>query len=222
MDIIQATTTEEFVRLSAEWISSAIHQAANDGKNPVVGLCGGSTPEPVYTMLATDQSVPWERVHFFLLDERYVPTTDKDSNQAMVRRTLLTRAAANARFLAPDTSLPLRECIQSYTAALDSLTPDLVIVGMGTDGHITSLFPPVPPEAFGPATVIHTTTDRFAVRDRISVTFPILERAKKRVVLITGAEKKALLEKIRYDTVDASMMPAQALIDERTTWMVGP
>ena len=92
---------------------------------------------------------------------------------------------------------------------------------MGPDGHIASLFPPLEPSAFGPAKVIHTTTEKFAVRDRISVTLPFLEFAAKRVFLITGADKRALLSKMQEENQDASLFPATALMDERTTWVVG-
>jgi 6-phosphogluconolactonase len=223
MNIVRADTTEQFVRTAAQWISSAIIRTVDEKGSAVVGLSGGSTPQPVYTMLAADQHVPWDVVTFFLTDERYVPSGHADSNQAMIRRTLLTRHAANATLLAPDTSLPLSACIAGYDAAVKDLGhPDLVILGMGDDAHIASLFPPVPPEAFGPAHVIHTRTDRFAVQDRISLTFPALLSAHSRLFLIGGKKKSDLLRTIEQAAEDVSLYPAQYLNDERTTWIVGP
>lgn len=223
MDISTFDTTEEFVRASVSWIAGTLATELATKKSVHVGLCGGSTPKPVYTMLATDQRVPWENVTFFLLDERYVPADHADSNTRMIKETLLTREAASAACIAPDTSLPLDACIADYEKKLQVChTPDLVIIGMGDDGHITSLFPPVPPEAFGPAKVIHTQTDRFAVKDRISTTFPILLQSTKRLFLITGEKKKALLQKMQREAEDVSLYPAQYLFDERSTWMVGP
>ena len=139
----------------------------------------------------------------------------------MIKETLLTHAAANAVVILPDASLPLAECIADYAAKISKLTPDLLILGMGDDGHIASLFPPVGPEAYGPENVIHTTTDTFAVRDRISVTFPVLLRAPKRLFLVTGEKKAALLKVMQKDNEDVSIYPAQYLFDERTTWMLG-
>lgn len=223
MDIVTCDTTEQFVRTSAAWISGVITNAIDANGSASVGLSGGSTPKPVYTMLAADQQVAWQKVTFFLTDERYTPATHEDSNQHMIRSTLLTREAAHAAFLAPRTELLLPHCMQNYSEAIAPIQhPDLVILGMGDDAHIASLFPPVSPEAFGPETVIHTETDRFAVKDRISVTFPVLLRAEKRVFLITGDAKKKLLRKMQENNEDVSMYPAQYLFDERTTWIVGP
>ncbi len=221
MDIIYAKTSDEFIRTSVQWSTDAIHQATHNGKTALIGLSGGSTPQPIYQLLAQDASIPWDRVQFFLVDERYVPADHKASNQRMIRSTLLTGAAARSEFLAPDTSLPLVQCIDSYAGLLQGLKPDLVILGMGPDAHVASLFPPLEPEAFGPKNVIHTVTEIFDVKDRISVTLPILECSVKRLFLITGKEKKTLLEKMQ-ETQDVTMTPAVALFDDRTTWIVGP
>lgn len=223
MEILTLETTEKFVRASTTWIASVIAEELTKKEHVSIGLCGGSTPKPVYTMLATDQHLAWERVTFFLLDERYVPADHPDSNQRMIRETLLTRNAASATCIAPDTSLSLSECVKNYEDKIMPLSsPDLVIIGMGEDGHITSLFPPVSPEAFGPTKVIHTQTDLFAVKDRISTTFPILLQSTKRLFLITGEKKKALLQKMQREAEDVSLYPAQYLFDERSTWIVGP
>lgn len=223
MDILKFPTTEEFVRAAADAIAEAVTTAQAGGKVATVGLSGGSTPQPIYTLLATNQTVNWHKVRFFLVDERYMPADSNDSNQKMIRETLLTRDAADAAVLFPDTALALPECIADYGKKILKIgPPDLLILGMGDDGHIASLFPPVPPEAFGPATVIHTQTERLAVKDRISVTFPVLKDAKKRILLITGDKKSALLTKMQQTNEDVSLYPAQYLFDERTVWMVGP
>lgn len=222
MDILRLDTSEQFVRTAAAWITSVILKAQHGGGTVTIGLSGGATPKPVYVMLSTELSIDWTRVTFVLLDERYVPSHHADSNQRMIRETLLTHEAAAATAIFPETTLPLAECMTDYAKRLEALSPDLLILGMGDDGHIASLFPPVGPEAYGPATVIHTTTSAFAVRDRISVTFPFLLSVPKRLFLIAGAEKSALLQKMQQANEDVSLYPAQYLFDDRTTWMVGP
>ncbi len=222
MDIITPETSEKFVRTAVQWITGTILQAQHDGRTAVIGLSGGSTPKPVYTLLSTERSIDWKRVTFFLLDERYVPDDHEDSNQKMIQETMLTHAATAAQTIFPDTSLPLQDCITEYEKKISALTKiNLVILGMGEDGHIASLFPPVGPEAYGPTKIIHTTTDRHAVHDRISVTFPVLQHASRRLCLITGEKKAALLKKMQTENEDASIYPAQMLFDERTTWIAG-
>ncbi|MSR67289.1 6-phosphogluconolactonase [Candidatus Peribacteria bacterium] len=221
MDLLKTSTPEEFIATSVSYLTDAILEAQQGGKTAVIGLSGGSTPKPVYQKLSEEKTINWKRVQFFLIDERYVPTDHADSNTRMIREALLCHPGADAALLAPDTSLPLPECIADYDKKIAALKPDLVVLGMGQDGHIASLFPPVLPEAFGPASVIHTTTESFAVRDRISVTFPVLENASSRLFLITGVEKIALLEKVQDGNQDASLFPASVLMDERTTWIVG-
>lgn len=221
MDILSFDTSEAFVRTAADWIRAVILKAQHEGKTATIGLSGGSTPRPVYVLLSTELGIDWSRVVFFLTDERYVPADDKDSNQHMIRKTLLTHEARDAKTVFPDTSLPLDACIADYDARIKALSPDLVVLGMGDDAHIASLFPPVGPEAYGPAKVIHTTTDRFAVHDRLSVTLPVLLHASQRLFLIAGDAKSALFTKMQKENEDVSVYPAQYLFDDRTTWMVG-
>ena len=186
-----------------------------------IGLCGGSTPIPIYEALSHEGGIDWKQITFVALDERYVPASNNDSNQGMMHRRLANALSQGAMLLAPDTGKPLQECIEAYEHAISGITLDLTIVGMGDDGHITSLFPPLNPEAFGPKLVIHTTTDCFAVHDRISTTLPFLTRGKEALFLITGQKKMDLLKTMQRESIDPCQYPAQALFGDQTTWMVG-
>lgn len=215
MQVLRATSADDFLAQSLACVCSVIEKASG----PVsIGLSGGSTPVALYKSLAEDATLPWDRLTFFLVDDRFIAPNHKDSNQFLIRSTLLSKHQAS--FIVPDTSLPVDQCIADYNHKLSSITPDLVILGMGDDGHIASLFPPLPPAAFGPTNVIHTTTERFAVHDRISTTLPFLERAKHRLFLISGEKKVALFRLQEYENHDPSMFPAHALFDERTTWIM--
>lgn len=221
--IITVPTTQEFVDTAVKWITGCILEEQEDSEKQVmIGLAGGKTPTAIYTKLSTESVISWERVLCFLIDERYVPASSPDSNQKVVWETFLTHNASRARALFPNTSLPLADCIDSYNEQLRDLKPDIVIIGMGDDGHIASLFPPLGDNVYGPDRVIHTTTDTFAVHDRITVTLPVLLSASHRLFLITGEQKAALLQKMQSVSEDISLYPAQYLFDERTTWLVGP
>ncbi len=223
MHIITRTTTEEFVDTAVQWLTGSILEMQEDTeKQVVIGLCGGTTPKPIYAKLSTEKDINWQRTLCFLLDERFVPPSSPDSNQRLVRETLLTHEGVKAHSLFPNTDLPLAECLADYEKQIADIKADILIIGMGDDGHITSLFPPLEPEAFGPGHVVHTTTDTFAVHDRISVTLPVLLRASRRLFLITGDKKKKLLETMQHVSEDVSLYPAQYLFDDRTTWLVGP
>lgn len=216
-------TAEEFKASAVTMIAETIREAQAGGRTAIVGLSGGSTPKPVYAALKDVHGIDWKRVTFFLIDERYVPVDHADSNVRMIKATLLTGSVVDAALETPPVALPLADCIAGYETQIAALSHiDLVILGMGDDGHTASLFPPVGPEAYGPAHVIHTTTDVFAVHDRISVTFPVLQFAKKRLFLITGEVKERLLQKMRHENEDVSLYPAQSVFDERTMWIVGP
>ncbi len=219
MIILHSNSGDEFLATAVREIVETIQDRQTDGGIVTIGLCGGTTPKPIYEALGQSTNIDWDRVTLFLADERYVPSNAPDSNQGMIRETLLQGQAANANIVFPDTSLPIEACIAQYDQAIAAIKPDLVILGMGEDGHITSLFPPLPEEAFGPANVIHTTTDRFAVHDRISLTFPVLKKASKRVFLITGEKKCSLLETMQKTKGEIGNYPAKALFDDRTTWV---
>lgn len=183
----------------------------------ILGLSGGKTPAAIYSALGKDTSIDWSKVHIFLCDERYVPPSHEDSNQRMVRMTLLAHAAIPAEHLHfPITTLPIDECIAAYDKDLTSLlthNADVVTLGIGGDGHTASLFPPLPQEAFGPSRVIHTETISFAVKDRISVTLPVLTDARERILMLRGRDKIETWQEMTVDGADERFWPLKAVME---------
>jgi 6-phosphogluconolactonase/glucosamine-6-phosphate isomerase/deaminase len=88
----------------------------------------------------------------------------------------------------------------------------IVILGMGSDGHIASLFPPLQENAFGDRLVLHTQTDNFAVRERISVSMIILGSAERKIFLLSGEEKKKVWEEMLLSDEDMHRWPALAVL----------
>ncbi len=221
MHVISTGSSEEFVTQAVQWITGTLLELIEKKGQVVLGISGGKTPAPIFTRLATESIIPWKKVCILLVDERYVPADHPDSNQHMVRTLLLNRSAAEATLIAPNTSLPIRDCVAQYEDTLQATKPDVVLLGMGDDAHIASLFPPLPPEAFGPSRVIQTHTLVHPVADRISLTLPVLLAAQHRLFLVTGTKKAQLVSTMQQGSQDVSLYPAQYLFDDRTMWIVG-
>ena len=90
--------------------------------------------------------------------------------------------------------------------------PDIAVIGMGDDGHIASLFPPLTDEAFEDKDVIITTTDKFVIRERISVSLPFLTKVRLPIFLLQGEKKKAVWDEMIAASVDLRRWPAQAVL----------
>jgi len=181
---------------------------------------GGTTPGPTYDRLARSP-LAWERITVTLTDDRWVDPSAPESNEALVRSRLLTGPAARAAFLPLKGS---RASPEADAAAADpmlrALTPfAAVLLGMGADGHIASMFPGAP----GSAAALDPNGDRFCIGvdeasldprvPRISLTARALISSALIVVLITGEEKRAVVERIG---ADRSFNPPAATILRQT------
>lgn len=208
--------TSYAVHVLETWIAATLRQK----EHCVLCLSGGSTPRPVYDGLATLDTVEWSRVRLCLVDERCVPPTHSDSN-ALLLNTTLGRRVEHRHILVPNTALPPQACADDYEERLLTLlgshAPDIAILGMGEDGHIASLFPPVSNEALQRMGAIHTVTKRFAVTDRVSMTLPLLQRTTNRLLLLAGDAKRKTWEECLGAQADEKRWPMHALFDERLT-----
>lgn len=216
---IDTSSAIDFTQKAAEVMETKINECIAQRGACIIGLSGGSTPQPVYTLLG-QKEIDWSKVSIFMLDERYVPADHADSNQKMARETLLAHAAIPAvNICFPDTSLAIGTCIQQYTMDLQrqwfNHLPDLNILGMGPDGHIASLFPPVADELMDETRLIaHTTTDVFAVHDRITLTLNPIAAASAHVFLIKGEDKKHVWEEMLASNEDEHRWPAKRIVEQ--------
>lgn len=199
--LIEAENETDFLNRGVEMLASAIRSTLAKQNRCLLGLSGGKTPAPIYEALGREKDIDWSKVWIFLVDDRYIRSDSPHSNQFLLRSTLLRSAPIpDSQLLFPQTNLPYEACVSEYDhvigAALSKQTPDLIMLGMGNDGHIASLFPPVPEEARGPKNVIATHTETFDIPKRISVTFPVLTKAKHALFLLQGKEKKRVWEEM--------------------------
>lgn len=200
------TRPHDFINVSADFILK-ICRDKNQGKKTRINiaLSGGSTPKEIYESLAKKLSFmlnpgtdgPFKiALHFYQVDERYVPATNEDSNQKMIIEAfkfLTKKNFAHIHFHFFDTSLSIEKSLEKYSAELPK-TFDLTILGIGEDGHTASLFP-TSKALSTKSPVAHTTTNQFAIHDRLTLTFVPILKSKKLLVLLKN--KPAILEKLQ-------------------------
>jgi 6-phosphogluconolactonase len=200
-------------------------------------LSGGSTPWPMFDALASNtyrSMVPWTESHFFWADERMVPPDHPESNFGQATSRLLDHVPVRAEHLHRiQGELPPREAAAAYSRLLNSLPSldqlgtrfDLVILGLGQDGHTASLFPGSPDDAADTPPAVPVRAD-YSGRpaDRVTLTGQTLSQAAEILFVVTGAEKAAAVAATLEGLLDRVRWPAQRIapITGRTTWLLDP
>jgi 6-phosphogluconolactonase len=173
----------------------------------VVGVSGGQTPWMMLRVLA-GEDVPWNGVHVVQVDERIAPGGDPDRSLTHLRESLLDRAPLPADHLhpMPVDEADLEQAARGYAHLLERIagTPpvlDLAHLGLGSDGHTASLVPGDPVVNVVDRDV--ALTGVYMTRRRMTLTYPILNRSRRILWLVTGADKAAMLARLR--AADASI-----------------
>ena len=191
---------EAVARSAAQFIASEARAAAGTRGRFTLAVSGGHTPWRMLRLLA-GEDVPWKSVHLFQVDERVAPAGDKDRNLTHLRESLLGVSLPVGQLHAmPVEEEDLTAGAARYARALESIagTPpvlDLVHLGLGPDGHTASLVP-------GDKSLEVTGTDvtlagPYQGRLRMTLTYPVLNRARVILWLVTGAEKVAMFGKLK-------------------------
>ncbi|RBL88249.1 6-phosphogluconolactonase [Chitinophaga flava] len=204
----------------AAWISNYIQEVLQDQEQFTFVLSGGNTPKQLYALLAKEpyqQIIPWEKIHFFWGDERAVPFEDERNNARMAFDVLLDKVPVNPdnihvmrTDIAPEQSAAEYEKILKNYFKDEDFTFDLVLLGMGDDGHTLSLFPGTP--------VVHEEdawVKAFFLKAqdmyRITLTAPVVNEAACVLFLTTGANKAMTLKSVIEGTFDADKFPSQLI-----------
>ena len=188
-----------------------VHEAAREAVKKrgrfSLALSGGKTPRALYENLAARYRdlIDWRETIVFWGDERFVPADHEESNYRMAAEALLSRVLIPKENVFPvQTTLPTAErAAEAYDRILrlhgvNEGIPrfDLLLLGLGADGHVASLFPGSPAlHETGRFAIPATAPEQFAVRERITVTFPVINSARRVVLLVTGEKKRDILER---------------------------
>ena len=199
-------TLEILAAQAAVYVGGVIRETCARRGRCRIALAGGSTPAPVYRLLA-EEPLAWEQVELFLGDERCVPPDDPASNARMVRETLLENLPQpGPRFHdLPRAAEEPEEAARAYSALLAEPL-DLVLLGIGQDGHTASLFPDSP--ALGEERAAVVTTGPKPPNPRITLTPSVLLGAGVRVVLAAGADKARPVARALDPRTDPHAIPA--------------
>jgi len=189
-------------RAGAAFIAAEARAAVAARGRFTVALSGGRTPWVMLRALAGMADVPWQKVHLFQVDERIAPAGDADRNLTHLAESLLDRAPLPpAQVHAMPVELPdVAVAAARYAATLREIAGsppvlDLVHLGLGPDGHTASLVPGDPVLDVAAADV--AVTGAYQGRRRMTLTYPAIDRARRILWLVTGAEKAAMLARLR-------------------------
>jgi 6-phosphogluconolactonase len=200
-------TPEEVAAAAADLVAEAVEHGTR-----TLTLAGGSTPRRAYQLLA-GRRLEWGRVTVLFGDERCLPPDDAESNYWMAKQELLDRVHPATIHRIP-AELGPELGGRLYDPVVRSLTPiDLVLLGMGPDGHTASLFPGAPElRAEGYAVGVRGAPK--PPPERVSLTLTALREARRVVFLVTGADKAEAVVRAREGEVPAGMVPdAEYLLD---------
>ena len=224
-EIVECTDLAALSLRAAEHFTAlARARAAESGRFAVV-LAGGSTPRNLYSLLATAayrERVPWAATHLFFGDERCVPPDHPESNFRMVKETLLDHVPipdGQVHRMLGEEPAPERAAgayedeLRQFFAATGDRAPrfDLILLGLGADGHTASLFPGSPALDERWRLVVPAAVEGLAAR-RLTLTFPVLNAAARIVFLVAGSAKARALAAVVRGAVAGPALPA-ALVE---------
>ncbi len=231
-DALAARATELFI--------TAARDAIAEKGRFTVALSGGSTPEKLYALLATPENaarVQWDSVYVFMGDERFVPSTDENSNFGKAQASLLSHVPIPASNLFPMPTPPvvtdLADGARRYVSTLSTFweLPDLtnppvldfVIMGLGEDGHTASLFPGNPSLDTVRNWVVGSPPGTLPPPvDRLTLTLPVFNAARQTVFLVSGAKKAEAVQDVLENHPTPSVRPAAGVqpTDGKLIWLL--
>ena len=222
---------------AAEFLEAA-RDAVRERDSFTVALAGGSTPKALYELLATNPllqaKVPWSKIQFFFGDERHVPPDNAESNFRMANEAMFAKAPVDAkqvhrikaekRNAAQAAEEYEQELRTSFKVQADQLPRfDLVLLGMGPEGHTASLFPGTKALKEERRLVVSNWVGKLYT-DRITLTPPVLNDAARVIFMVHGEEKAPALKAVLEGPYEPDQLPAQLIRPKlgKVLWLVDP
>jgi 6-phosphogluconolactonase len=217
---------------AASRIARALRFALEKNATASVALSGGNTPRDAYALLAREPSIDWSRVEVFWVDERAAPPTDDRSNFRWAKATLIDAAgipparvhrmpadAPDPEAAARDYERLLRERVAADADGVPAF--DIMVLGIGEDGHTASLFPGEPTVDIVDR-LVAVVAARGAREARMTLTAPVIEHARSIIVIAVGAGKRAALERVWSVQGELGPTPARVVRQARggVTWII--
>jgi 6-phosphogluconolactonase len=229
VNLLLFETPEELAEASARDFAARTQETIDERGRFAVALAGGSTPKATYEVLARDYAneLDWSRVHVFFGDERTVPPDHEDSNYRMAYETLLSHVPVGSVHrmrgeLPPDeAAAAYEEELRAFFGQVDIPGLDLILCGLGEDGHTLSLFP---------ETAALDVNDRWVVANpvlklgttRLTLTIPVLNVSRAVTFVVAKESKAEALKEVLEGDADPRAYPAKLVRPESRdlTWMV--
>lgn len=226
-EIRKLTTPQDLFHAAAEEFIRAASEAVEKRGRFAVALAGGSTPKSLYALLAANasSSLPWSQMFFFFGDERHVPPDHPDSNYRMANESLFSKAPippGNVFRMPtenPDTdavAAAYEQTLRNFFSAKPGEFPsfDLILLGMGPDGHTASLFPETAALEERSRLVVANWVEKLKT-SRITLTLPVLNAARCVTFLVSGTDKAPALHQVLEGDGPGEKYPSKLVQPER-------
>lgn len=228
------STPQELFDAAAEEVIKATNEAVASRGRFAIALSGGSTPKSLYNLLATNARtvLPWDKMFFFWGDERHVPPTDPESNYRMTDEAMLAKVPVppgnvfripaenpDAAAVAEDYEKTLRKFFKVEPGSVPRF--DLILLGLGPDGHTASLFPGTAALKEKSRLVVANWVEKLKTH-RLSLTLPVLNAARCVAFLVSGTDKASVLKTVLEEDAPGEQYPAKLVrpSDGNLVWLL--
>jgi len=215
----------DFVDTSVNVLVKHLKKLQQEKDKITIALSGGSTPIPILKKLSKE-NLDWYKFYFFIVDERNVPIDSEQSNYGAIQKVFFNFIPSKNYSIISENNL--EKSIKTYAdliaqhVQLENNIPafDLMLLGMGNDGHIASLFPNSKALTVENEFVVQNYISKLDT-NRITLTYPVIENSKNIVMMVKGSEKLKISEELFSN--EQTNYPAQRIVDCKTniTWILG-